>query len=245
MIRKLCILIAAVLLAAGCAGPAEAPAAPDAKTAAPLATEPEMEDVVSETDETEPVRYDAVMITVRRDAKILSERAVTSEEEIQLAQEIVFDYMLKSAAWEGVETSELENCIILSFDWTADSERQSYCQYDVDGKHVLQAGEAGMYTVMSDSAYEKLLRLAGLSAKTGIGVEAAVGMLERQFGEKDAATGNTFSFGYVDTLTIGGKDYYHFRISWLVDEDHMSYLTDYLVAADGSEMQEYIPTAGA
>ena len=66
-------------------------------------------------------------------------------------------------------------------------------------------------------------------------------MLTARIGEKDADTGNSFSFGYAGTVTIDGKDYYRFRISWLVDNSHLSYLTDYLVAADGSELKEYLP----
>lgn len=236
MKKLLLILMAAILFAAGCSNRLEAPLTVDAPTPMPNADEAE-----TSADETSPAVYSDITVSVRRNAVNGSERAITGEEETRMVQEIVFDYMVKSAAWEGVEVSELEDCITLSFDWTADTERQSYYQYDSEGRHVLQAGEAGMYTIMSDDAYEKLMQLAGLCAAPAITVDEAIAMLTEKFGEQDADTGNTFSFGYVETLTVEGKDYYRFRISWLVDNDHLSYLTDYLVATDGSEVMEYLP----
>lgn len=233
MKKLLLILLAATLFTAGCASRPEAPLTVDAPASAPDAGDTEIP--AGET------ALSNITISVRRSAETVSERTVTSQEETQMVQDILFEYMVKSAAWEGVEVSELEDCITLSFDWTDSSERQSYYQYESEGRPVLQAGEAGMYTIMSDGAYEKLMQLAGLPSASVITVDEAAAMLTDQFGEQDAATGNTFSFGYVETVTVGGRDYYRFRISWLVDNDHLSYLTDYLVATDGSEMMEYLP----
>ena len=74
-------------------------------------------------------------------------------------------------------------------------------------------------------------------------VSLAVRQLEEQLGTVDAATGNVMSYGYEGTVTIDGVDYYNYRVSWLVDGDHMSYLTNYLVSADGLVVQEYLPEA--
>ena len=41
--------------------------------------------------------------------------------------------------------------------------------------------------------------------------------------------------------TLDGVDYYNYRVSWLVDGDHLSYLTNYLVSTDGLVVQEYLP----
>ena len=41
------------------------------------------------------------------------------------------------------------------------------------------------------------------------------------------------SYGYEGPLTLDGVDYYNYRVSWLVDGDHLSYLTNYLVSTDG------------
>ena len=57
----------------------------------------------------------------------------------------------------------------------------------------------------------------------------------------DEATGNVMSYGYEGPLTLDGVDYYNYRVSWLVDGDHLSYLTNYLVSTDGLVVQEYLP----
>ena len=49
------------------------------------------------------------------------------------------------------------------------------------------------------------------------------------------------SYGYEGPLTLDGVDYYNYRVSWLVDGDHLSYLTNYLVSTDGLVVQEYLP----
>lgn len=71
--------------------------------------------------------------------------------------------------------------------------------------------------------------------------EEAEALLSAKFGEKDAATGNAYSFAYVEQLTCDGQSFYRFRISWLVDGHHLSYVTDYLVSADGTDLREYLP----
>ena len=74
--------------------------------------------------------------------------------------------------------------------------------------------------------------------------EEGAAILEAQLGTVDAATGNAMSYGYEGTLTLDGVDYYNYRVSWLVNGDHLSYLTNYLVSTDGLVVQEYLPEAG-
>lgn len=69
----------------------------------------------------------------------------------------------------------------------------------------------------------------------------ASAILEKQLGAVDEATGNVMSYGYEGPLTLDGVDYYNYRVSWLVDGDHLSYLTNYLVSTDGLVVQEYLP----
>ena len=66
-------------------------------------------------------------------------------------------------------------------------------------------------------------------------------MLEQKLGTKDKETGFSLSYGYESTVTIDGMDYYNYRMSWLVDGDHLSYLTNYLVSTDGTVVKEYVP----
>jgi len=71
-------------------------------------------------------------------------------------------------------------------------------------------------------------------AEGEISVEEARKMLEDKYGTEDVDTGYPYSYGYDSKVTIDGQDYYNFRMTWLVDNDHMSYLTNMFVATDGS-----------
>lgn len=71
-----------------------------------------------------------------------------------------------------------------------------------------------------------------------ISEEDAEKLLTDLLGTEDKETGNTYSFGYIDTFTIDGAEYYGYVWSWLVDGDHSSRLTDLLVKTDGSAVYE-------
>ena len=79
------------------------------------------------------------------------------------------------------------------------------------------------------------------SRPTVISQDDGIRLLEQTLGTKDKETGFPLSYGYESTVTIDGTDYYNYRMSWLVDGDHMSYLTNYLVSADGTVIKEYVP----
>ncbi|MBQ9097307.1 MAG: hypothetical protein IJY55_02800 [Clostridia bacterium] len=55
-------------------------------------------------------------------------------------------------------------------------------------------------------------------------------------GDKDENTGFPFSFGVTETIEKDGKEYYVIRASWLVNNNHMSYIGDFFVSVDGKEM---------
>ncbi|MDD3921114.1 MAG: hypothetical protein PHO41_08105 [Eubacteriales bacterium] len=169
------MIIIALLLLAGCSllPPEAAPSASplialDAEVTpvSPVCTPAEApntaEEKASSVTENQPsstfLTYSNVTVTAYEAGEALSVTELSDVSDIQAVQDIVFDYMLKSAAWEGVEVSELEKYVEISFDWTANAVRQVYYQYDMDGTHVLQPAE-GMYTVMSDKAYQTLLGL--------------------------------------------------------------------------------------
>ncbi|MBU5628090.1 hypothetical protein KQI82_14350 [Oscillibacter sp. MSJ-2] len=75
--------------------------------------------------------------------------------------------------------------------------------------------------------------------------EEALARVQEHFGERDETTGNLFSIGFENMVNVDGADCYNFRVSWLVDGDHLSYLTNYIVSLDGSIMQEYLPDSPA
>ena len=79
--------------------------------------------------------------------------------------------------------------------------------------------------------------------------EEALQLLVDKYGERDTDTGFLFSWGFVDMIEQNGVEYYNFRLSWIVEDesgnpDHLSYLSNYLVSTDGSEILEYLPSPG-
>lgn len=63
-------------------------------------------------------------------------------------------------------------------------------------------------------------------------------LLKARFGTKDDETDFSYSFGYIGVLTVDGVEYYAFIWSWLVDNDHLSRLTEVFVQTDGSAIYE-------
>jgi len=98
-------------------------------------------------------------------------------------------------------------------------------------------GNAGSSPSLSSSA--------SASQPVTISQDDGIRLLEQQLGTKDKETGFSLSYGYESTVTIDGTDYYNYRISWLVDGDHMSYLTNYLVSTDGTVVKEYVPESSS
>lgn len=155
LLGTLLLALFAALTLSGCAGYGQKPVALDAATSASEAADA--------ADDTEPALYSNVSVAVRRKHMTVSTRDIADEADILIVERIVFDHLVKSAAWEGDPASTLADCVILSFDTTAANERQTYYQFERDGRHVLQFGEKGMYTIMGDEAYFDLMRLAGIS----------------------------------------------------------------------------------
>ncbi len=163
--RIVCLVLLPALLLAGCTPSAERPSAAPPLTqdaAAPVPSEGEPKTDDGAIDAAEPARLSDITVSVRKNGETAPPRTWDTEKAAELAAHIVFDHMVRSAAWEGVEASELADCIILSFDSSNEQVRQTYYQYVVGGSPVLQYGERGMYTMMGDTAYANLLYLAGL-----------------------------------------------------------------------------------
>lgn len=57
-------------------------------------------------------------------------------------------------------------------------------------------------------------------------------------GEKDEDTGFAFSFGVSGAIEKDKKQYYVIRASWLVNNNHLSYIGDFFVSADGKEIYD-------
>ena len=70
--------------------------------------------------------------------------------------------------------------------------------------------------------------------------EEGVALVEQLLGTVDKETGNLMSYTYEETVELDGISYYNYRVSWLVDESHVSYLANYLVSADGQVLRELL-----
>ena len=76
----------------------------------------------------------------------------------QLADAIIMDYMVKSAAWEGVDIATLKECFLIRQTFQKANETHDYYAYLLeDGTAVLQAGRDGWYTVLSQELYSELI----------------------------------------------------------------------------------------
>lgn len=68
--------------------------------------------------------------------------------------------------------------------------------------------------------------------------EEAEKILEKKYGTVDTETGNTMSYAYITKIKDKeGKEYYAFRESWLVDNNHLSFLQNIFVSLDGKKIE--------
>lgn len=118
----------------------------------------------------------------------------------------------------------------------------SACAASGSGSSSGAASSAGMSSSAASSSGEASGSAPASSAADSgdLSAEQALALLEETLGEKDAATGNPFSIGPDGTVEVEGAAWYNFRVSWLVDGNHLSYLTNYLVSPQG-EIREYLP----
>lgn len=80
-----------------------------------------------------------------------------SSETQSLANAIIMDALVKSAAWEGVDITTLEECYRIRQTFTKTQEVHDYYAYRLkNGTAVLQSGAVGQYSILSDDLYETL-----------------------------------------------------------------------------------------
>lgn len=77
----------------------------------------------------------------------------------QLAETIIMDVMVKSAAWEGIDINTLKECYRIRQTFLHANENHDYYVYLLeDSTAVMQAGTDGRYSVLSKELYLELLR---------------------------------------------------------------------------------------
>ncbi|MEG0755987.1 MAG: hypothetical protein RR450_06290, partial [Oscillospiraceae bacterium] len=83
--------------------------------------------------------------------------AESTPENQALAQKIVMDGLVKSAAWEGVDVSTLEEYYLIRQSFPETGEVQDYYAYRLaDGTAAIQFGAEGRYSILSDALFEGL-----------------------------------------------------------------------------------------
>ena len=106
------------------------------------------------TAETDTVEYSVMKLG--KNGEVLFEY---SSEIQSLADEIIMNTMLKSAAWEGVDVTTLEECYLIRQTFPETQEVHDYYAYRLeDGTAVLQSGAVGWYSTLSDDLYELLIK---------------------------------------------------------------------------------------
>lgn len=94
--------------------------------------------------------------------------------------------------------------------------------------------------INSNIAQNEISQNTEISNKTNgeITQEEAVKIAENEYGTSDIETGNTMRYVYITTVKDkNGNKYYAFRESWLVDNDHLSFLQNVFVSLDGKTIK--------
>lgn len=103
-------------------------------------------------------------ITVAYDISLLSkgENIVTiselTDDEVDFVKAVLFNFMIKSAAFPGNDISDLEECFLIKA-YYEDSTTTEYYAYLLDGRAVMQMGKDGYYSRLDDGLYKNLSKL--------------------------------------------------------------------------------------
>lgn len=102
--------------------------------------------------ETVSAQYSSARI--RKDGEIIAYSLMDN----QLAEAIIMDFMAKSAVWEGIDISTLEESYLIRQTFPQTNETHDYYAYLLDdGKAFLQSGVSGVYGSLSHKLYSQLV----------------------------------------------------------------------------------------
>ncbi len=141
-----CAAILLLLTLAGCAAGNSVPPSVAGSQGAPAAVSP-AESVMPE------------YISVDRHRGNFYLGIEVAEEQQSIVMNAVEEYMLKSAAWEAVDTTALDARIHIYIRYT-DGEIAEFDVFDKDGEHCMQWAQAGRYSLLSEEVYRPLYELA-------------------------------------------------------------------------------------
>ena len=161
----LCLMVIVLLMTfAACRVTEEEFCPADSGTAASDASEPaagmvEPSPSASSVQTGEASLAEAYDIELYRNGENREGYSLTDDAGKQIVEAAIFNYMVKSAAWPGVDVDTLELYIHIT-SWDAEGNVQEYYVFDRDGAHCMQAGKDGMYSTISDEVYQPLYQLA-------------------------------------------------------------------------------------
>ena len=105
------------------------------------------------------------LMQLGKESKTLRTIELLAGDDAQLAEDVVMNYMVKSAAWPGVSINTLDECYLVRAIYS-DGTIADYYAYLLDGKAVMQNGKDGFYSRIDDGLYEKLVNLAQSKGKS-------------------------------------------------------------------------------
>jgi len=108
------------------------------------------------------------LMQLGRDGKVVRATSPLSGDDFKLTEDVVMNYMVKSAAWPGVLVKTLDECYLVRATYD-DGTVTDYYAYRLDGNAVMQGGADGYYSRIDDGLYERLVKLAhtGMTSSEG------------------------------------------------------------------------------
>lgn len=89
-----------------------------------------------------------------KDGKPVQRIAIQDPEEEQVVRNAIYNGMIKSAAWEGVDIDSQEDRIVIRNAYDTE-----FYVFDLAGHHCMQSGRDGRYVGINDEAYTSLYSL--------------------------------------------------------------------------------------
>ncbi len=152
------ILMIIMLLLAGACGSVRVELRPT-DTGKPTAVAPAAALPDTPVQTGEEVLVEVFDIGLCRNGEYRETYSLTTDAEKCLVQEAVFNYMVKSAAWEGVNIESMDMFIHIH-EQRSNGETAEYFVFEKDGQYCMQVGRDGMYSTISDELYRPLYELA-------------------------------------------------------------------------------------
>lgn len=105
-------------------------------------------------------QFTLIALELYQNSECIRSLEISHPNEEQIVTDAILNYMVKSAAWEGVDVEALEDYIRIDVKYAGDEAYTIFYVFDLDGSHCMQPGAAGRYATLNEEAYAPLLELA-------------------------------------------------------------------------------------